>query len=113
MPVLLQRHSHSGKALPTVHFSIVGRGRRAVNRASGPIAGDHPISPRPRRLFRAFQQEIDAAFDVRIAVLVEMQLGDMPEAQAAGQFVTEIMPGVLQGVHGLLLLPLGARGMRP
>jgi hypothetical protein len=30
------------------------------------------------RPFCALQEEVDAAFDIRVAVLLEMQLGDMP-----------------------------------
>jgi hypothetical protein len=65
------------------------------------------------RFFRTFQQEIDAAFHVRIAVLVEVELRDMPEAEAGGQLVTEIMPGMVEGRHRLLLLPFGAAAGHP
>ena len=36
-------------------------------------------------------------------ILVEMQLRDMPEAEAACQFVTQVMPGVLERVQRFLL----------
>ncbi|SPF56197.1 hypothetical protein SBA4_80010 [Candidatus Sulfopaludibacter sp. SbA4] len=54
----------------------------------------------------ALEQKINAAFDVLIAVVVEMQLGDVAETQAGGQLVAQVMPGVLQGCQRLLLLLL-------
>src|SRR5215469_442716 len=62
----------------------------------------------PTRFFCPFQKKIDAAFDVRIAILVKMQLGHMPEAQPGGQFVPEKPRRVLQGRHRLPLLPFVA-----
>ncbi len=58
------------------------------------------------RFFRTFQKKVDPAFDIGVAVLLEMQLGDVPEAQAAGQFVTQKMPGVFEGVERFFLLAL-------
>jgi hypothetical protein len=38
----------------------------------------------------------------------EVQFGDLPEAQAPGQFAPQIVPGVLQGGHGQALLAIPA-----
>jgi len=54
-----------------------------------------------------------------MTILVKMELWDVTEAQPAGHLVTQVMPGVLEGCHGFLLLALGAacghsyRGMPP
>ena len=56
----------------------------------------------------AFQQEIDAAFDIRMPVLVEVQFGNVPEDQTGRQFVAQIMPRMFERGHGLLLLPFRA-----
>ncbi len=37
----------------------------------------------------------------------------MPEAQTAGQFVTQIMPGVVQSIQGQLLFPFIAADSHP
>src|SRR6476469_1554696 len=58
--------------------------------------------------FRTSEKEIDPALDIRVVVLVEMQLGNMPEAQSAGQLMAQVVPGVLQGIQRLLLFPVCA-----
>src|SRR6266481_5953882 len=58
------------------------------------------------RFFRPFQQEIDAAFDVRVAIPIEMQLRDTPEHQPRCQFPAQIPLGMLQRFERLLLLAL-------
>jgi len=41
-----------------------------------------------------------------MAILVEMELRDMPEGEAVGKLVSEIMAGVIEGGHGFSLLLL-------
>ena len=55
--------------------------------------------------FRSFQQKIDPAVDIRVVVTLEMQLRDVPQAQPAGQFVPQVMPGMLQGRQRLRSAP--------
>src|SRR5689334_20927481 len=58
--------------------------------------------------FRSFEQEIDTALDLRVMVLLKMQFRDMPETESSGQFVTQVMPGVVERRERFLLLVLGA-----
>lgn len=62
----------------------------------------------PTRFFRPFQQKVDPAFDIGVAIVREMQLRDMPEAQPEGQFVAQKAGGMLEGRQGVSLLPVGA-----
>ena len=67
----------------------------------------------PARPFGAFEQEIDAAFDIRMPVLVEVQFGNVPEDQTLRQFVTQVMARMFERGHGLLLLPFRAAACHP
>jgi hypothetical protein len=69
----------------------------------------HPLTPRasPRSL-GSLQEEVDPAFHIGVAILVEMQFGNVAQAETARQFVTEIMPRVFECRHGRLLLALFA-----
>jgi hypothetical protein len=60
----------------------------------------------PASFFRALQQNLQAAFGIRVPILLEMQFRDVAETQTGGQFVTQIMPGVLQSGQRIPLLPL-------
>ena len=59
--------------------------------------------------FRPLQEYIDASIGIGVAIQLEMQLRNMPEAQACRQLVTQIMPGVIQGGQGLFLAAFVAR----
>src|SRR6478752_5395202 len=58
--------------------------------------------------FRTLDEELDSAFDVRIVVLGEVQLGNMPEFESGREFVAEIVPGVVERGQRFLLFPLGS-----
>jgi len=58
--------------------------------------------------FRPAEQEIDAAIGIGVAVALEMEFRHKPETQADAQFVTQIMPGMIQRAEGLFLLPFVA-----
>src|ERR1039457_3966699 len=58
------------------------------------------------RFFRPLQQEFDPGVGVRVPVTLEMQFRNAPQAQARSQFVTQIMPGALQGGQRLVLFAL-------
>src|SRR5271157_3987348 len=58
--------------------------------------------------FRPFQEKVDAAFDIGVAIRAEMQLRNVPEAQARGQFVPKEPRRMLQRRHGCLQFPIGA-----
>jgi hypothetical protein len=63
----------------------------------------------PARFFRSLQEYIDAVVGVRVAILLEMELWDVPQTEPGGQFVTQIMPGVVQSGQGIPLSPVVAR----
>src|ERR1019366_693894 len=58
--------------------------------------------------FRPLQQDLDPRGGVGVVVWLEMQLGNLPEVQTAGQFMPQVVPGMIQGGHGLVLLVLAA-----
>ena len=60
----------------------------------------------PARFFRAFDEKFDPAGGVRVAIRLEMQIGNIPEAQADSKLMTQIMPRMVKSIEGLLLLPL-------
>src|SRR6185312_10166765 len=60
------------------------------------------------RFFRPPEQEVDAAFDVRIFIVLKVQLRDMPEAEPHRQLVTQIAARVVEGCQRFLLFPLTA-----
>ena len=57
----------------------------------------------PPRFFRPLEQNFHAAVGIRVAILLEIELGDMPEVQPGTQLVTQIMPSVFQCGEGRLL----------
>src|SRR5437867_5928874 len=57
------------------------------------------------RFFRSLEKEVDAALNLRMVILMEMQLRDMPETEPAGQFMTQIMPRVFEGRQRFALFP--------
>src|SRR5579871_432923 len=62
------------------------------------------------RFFRPFDQKIDPAVSIRVAIPLKMQLGDVPEAEPDAQLVTQVVPGVVQRSQRLplaLLIPAG------
>lgn len=65
------------------------------------------------RFFRTFDEEIDAAVSVRMAVPFKMQLGYMPEAQADTQFMPQEMPRMVQCGQSIVLFPLVAPDAYP
>lgn len=59
----------------------------------------------PPRFFRAFDEKFDPAGGVRVAIRLEMEIGNMPEAQADAKLMTQIMPRMIEGLDSLALLP--------
>ena len=53
------------------------------------------FGPGPR-FFCSLEQKVDAALHIGVPILLEMQIRDMPEVQPDSQFVTQIMPGVVE-----------------
>src|SRR6202167_847407 len=58
--------------------------------------------------FRPLQQDLDPRGGVGVIVRLEMQFGNLPEIEAAGQFMPQVVTGMLQRGHGLLLLLFAA-----
>src|ERR1022692_3010033 len=56
--------------------------------------------------FRPLQQNLDPRGGVGVVVRLEMQLGNPPQVQTAGQLMPQVVTGMLQGGHGLVLLVL-------
>src|SRR5580692_11404681 len=51
--------------------------------------------------FRPLQQYFDPRGGVGVMIRLEMQLGNPPEAETAGQFMPQVVTGMFQGSHGL------------
>ncbi|HUE05457.1 MAG TPA: hypothetical protein VMR62_38290 [Bryobacteraceae bacterium] len=54
--------------------------------------------------FRPFEQDVDARGGVGVVIRLEMQFGDPPQVQTAGEFMPQVVTSVLQGGQGLSLL---------
>src|ERR1022692_2636163 len=64
--------------------------------------------PLAHAFFRPLQQYLDPCGGVGVVVRREMQFGDLPEIQTAGQFMPQVVTGMVQGGHGLVLFLLAA-----
>ena len=59
--------------------------------------------------FRPLQQNFDTCGGIGVVIRLEMQFGDPPQIQTAGQFMPQVIPSMLQGGQGLFLLVLDCR----
>src|ERR1035438_10419725 len=100
-PALFSRRSSSGPAACPGRAAARPANR---NKTITNCLGLGLIFSTSTTFFRPFDEKIDAALNIRLPVMVEMQLRDVPQAQADGQFVTQIMPSALQSRHRLLAL---------
>jgi hypothetical protein len=57
------------------------------------------------RFFRAFDEKFDPAGSVGVPIRLEMQIGNIPEAQTDPKLMTQILPRMIEGIEGLPLLP--------